>query len=483
MKTKVTTLLRDSAAVRWTALLLIALTMFAAYVGSDVFSPLKTLLEKNNLWNSTEYGWFSSSYSIFNVFLGMLIFGGLILDRKGIRFTGILSCILMVGGIALKYWAMTTPSLLETSMNFLGDQIKMQVFWAVVGFGIFGVGAEVAGITVSKAIVKWFSGKELALAMGLQLSLARLGSAASLAFSPMIANHFGNVSASVLVVLIILILGSVCFLIYSFYDKKLDNQIKAEETAPEESFNIKDVKAIITNPGFWLIALLCVLFYSAVFSFLKYASDLMVNKFSVDPKVAGFIPSMLPFGCIILTPLFGRIYDKIGHGADLMISGAVIITLVHCLFAAPFVTKWYIAVILMVFLGIGFAMVPAAMWPSLAKIMPERQFGTTMALTFFIQNIGLWGMPLLIGKVLNNYCIVPQYKQIQDAIIAKGLGVEATAQELERATAGIAHYDYTLPMLIFVGICGSSIIIAFCIKLLDKKKHYGLQVPNMKKND
>ena len=392
--------------------------------------------------------------------LGMLIFGGLILDRKGIRFSGLLACVLMVVGIGVKYWALNTPLFTpDTKIWFFGDEIKKEVFWVIMGYATYGVGAEVAGITVSKAIVKWFTGKTLALAMGLQLSLARLGSAAALIFSPMIVNKFHDVSVPVLVALIMLVLGLLLFIIYCVYDKRLDKQIKESSTEEEESFNVKDVKGIITNPGFWLIALLCVMFYSAIFPFLKYAADLMVNKFSVAPELAGIIPGMLPFGCIILTPLFGTIYDKIGHGADLMILGAVIITCVHVLFAAPFVTYWVIAVILMVFLGIGFAMVPAAMWPSLAKIMPQRQYGTAIALTFFVQNIGLWGMPLLIGKVLDKYCVNPDYGIVE----------------------GVAKYNYTLPMLIFVAVCVIAIFIAIGIKILDKKKGYGLQVANIKK--
>ena len=454
------TVLKDSAAIRWLTLLLVSLTMFTAYVAADIFSPLKPLLEQENLWNSTEFGWFGSSYSMFNVFLGMLIFGGLILDRKGIRFSGILACILMIVGIGVKYWALNTPMFTpETTIWFFGDEIKKEVFWVIMGYATYGVGAEVAGITVSKAIVKWFTGKTLALAMGLQLSLARLGSAAALIFSPMIVNAFHDVSVPVLVALIMLILGGFCFLVYCVYDKRLDKQIKENATEEEESFNVKDVKGIVTNPGFWLIALLCVMFYSAIFPFLKYAADLMVNKFNVAPELAGIIPGMLPFGCILLTPLFGTVYDKIGHGADLMILGAVIITCVHVLFAAPFVTYWVIAVILMIFLGIGFAMVPAAMWPSLAKIMPQRQYGTAIALTFYIQNIGLWGMPLLIGKVLDKYCINPDYGVVE----------------------GVAKYNYTLPMLIFVCVCVVAILIAIGIKILDKKKGYGLQVANIKK--
>lgn len=460
--TKQKTLIKDKAAVRWLTLLLVSLTMFTAYIASDIFSPLKPLLEQENLWNSTEFGWFGSSYSMFNVFLGMLIFGGLILDKKGIRFAGILSCFLMVAGMAIKYWALNTPLFTpESTIWFFGDEIKKEVFWVIMGYATYGVGAEVAGITVSKAIVKWFTGKSLALAMGLQLSLARLGSAAALIFSPMIAARYHDVGVPVLITLIMLILGSLSFLAYCIYDRRLDREVHSTATSEEESFNVKDVKGIVVNPGFWLIALLCVMFYSAVFPFLKYAADLMVNKFNVEADFAGIIPGMLPFGCILLTPLFGTVYDRIGHGADLMILGAAIITCVHLLFAASFVTHWVIAVILMVFLGIGFAMVPAAMWPSLAKIVPQRQFGTAIALTFFIQNIGLWGMPLLIGKVLDNYCINPQYDVVM----------------------GGAKYDYTLPMLIFMSVCVVALFISIWIRILDKKRHYGLQVANVKKSE
>ncbi|HCV14790.1 MAG TPA: oxalate:formate antiporter [Rikenellaceae bacterium] len=453
---KKTTNLKDSAVMRWSMLLLVALTMFAAYLASDIFSPLKTMLEQHNQWTSTEYGWFSSSYSLFNVFLGLLILGGIMLDRMGIRFSGITSCLFMVVGLVIKYWAISSPELIHAASIF---GLKAQVVWVVVGFGIFGVGAEVAGITVSKSIVKWFKGKELALAMGMQLSIARMGSAAALIFSPMIAAKYQSVSPSVFFGLALMIAGSLAFMVYAFYDKKLDTQMKLEIEA-EESFNMKDVKSILTNKGFWLIALLCVVFYSAAFPFIKYATDLMVNKFSVDPKLAGTIPGMLPFGAIILTPLFGRIYDKIGHGADLMIIGSFMIVIIHTLFAMPFIDHWIAAVVLMILLGVAFSMVPSAMWPSLAKIMPERQLGTTYALTFFIQNIGLWGMPVLIGYVLDKYCIIGTH-------VLNGIEVN--------------KYNYTLPMMIFAGMCSFAILLAFMVKIEDKKKGYGLQLPNIKK--
>lgn len=454
---KNTTLLKDSAVIRWSMLLLVSLTMFAAYLASDIFSPLKTMLEQHNQWTSTEYGWFSSSYSLFNVFLGLLILGGLMLDKMGIRFSGVTSCLFMVVGLTIKYWAITSPEMILQPSIF---GLKAQVVWVVIGFGIFGVGAEVAGITVSKTIVKWFKGKELALAMGMQLSIARIGSAAALIFSPMIAAKAQSVSPSVLFGLSLMVAGTLSFIVYSLYDKKLDKQIKSEVVQEEESFSWNDVKSIINNRGFWLIALLCVVFYSAAFPFIKYATDLMVNKFSVDPKLAGTIPGMLPFGAIILTPLFGRIYDKIGHGADLMIIGSFMIVIIHSLFAVPFINHWLAAVVLMILLGVAFSMVPSAMWPSLAKIMPERQLGTTYALTFYIQNIGLWGMPVLIGWVLDKYCIIGTH-------VINGIEVN--------------KYDYTLPMMIFAGICSMAIVLAFLVKLEDKKKGYGLQLPNIKK--
>lgn len=462
MQTSQTVTLRDKP-VRWIMLLLVSLTMFAAYVAADVFSPLKTMLETHNHWNSLEYGWFSSSYSLFNVFLGMLIFGGIVLDKKGIRFCGIGSSLLMVIGIAIKYWAVSTPELLEHTFRFMGTDYKAQVAWAVFGFAIFGVGAEVAGITVSKAIVKWFRNRDMAMAMGLQLSLARLGKGAALLFAPGIAAAAGNVSRPVLIGLCLLVVGTLCFVLFALFDKKLDRELKeaSAETQDkkEDSFSIKDIGAIVSNPGFWLIATLCVLFYAAVSPFTKFATDLMVNKFGVEQEWAGAIPAMIPFGCIILSPLFGRIYDRIGHGADLMIFGACLITVVHTLFSAPYVTNWAVAVILMILLGIGYALVPAAMWPSLARIMPEKQFGTAIALTYFIQNIGLWGVPVLIGYILDKYCITG-YR------IIDGKSVPA--------------YDYTLPMLVFVIICALSIITALALKRLDKRRNYGLQAPNMK---
>ena len=457
----ITNTLRDSKAARWTALAVVAFTMLCGYYLTDVMAPLKPMLEKELLWNSAEYGFFTSAYGWFNVFLLMLILGGIILDKMGVRFTGKMATIIMVIGTAIKYWAISTHSL--DNVPILG--MKGQVVVAALGFAVFGVGVEVAGITVSKIIVKWFKGKELALAMGLEMATARLGTALALSTSVPIAVAFGKVSAPILVCLIMLCIGMVSFFIYTFMDKKLDKSVTAEADRSgiresEESFRFADLLSIITNKGWWYIAILCVLFYSSVFPFLKYAADLMVNKFGVDAKLAGSIPALLPFGTILLTPLFGNLYDRKGKGADIMILGSILLIIVHTLFSIPFLKQTPVAIFLIIILGIGFSLVPSAMWPSVPKIIPEKQLGTAYAMIFWVQNWGLMGVPALIGWVLNKYCI-----------------------EGTRMVDGVAvsNYNYTVPMMIFTGFGLLALVFALLLKAEDKKKGYDLQMPNIKK--
>jgi predicted MFS family arabinose efflux permease len=321
MSEKVIKLLSDSKSARWGALFVVAFTMFAGYYLADVMAPLKGLLENQLSWNSAEYGFFTSAYGWFNVFLFFLIIGGIILDKMGIRFTGLGSAAVMVLGTAIKYWAITTHTL--DGEIILG--VKAQVMIAALGYAIFGVGVEIAGITVAKIIVKWFKGKELALAMGLQLSIARLGTAVALSTSLPIAKYFNDVSLPILICLIMLCIGLLAFFVYTFMDKKLDKSIEESKIGldepAEEEFKLSDIWFIIKNKGWWYVALLCVLFYSAVFPFLKYATDLMINKFGVEENLAGLIPGLLPFGTILLTPIFGSIYDRVGKGATIMIIG------------------------------------------------------------------------------------------------------------------------------------------------------------------
>ena len=383
----------------------------------------------------------------------MLIWGGLILDRFGIRFTGKLATILMVVGTWLEYYAMT--GMVGTADMILG--YKADVFVASAGYSVFGVGAEVAGITVTKMIAKWFRGKEMATAMGVQVALARVGSQAAYAVAIPVARSF-ELTTPVLIGLVCLVGGMIAFFSFSVLDKKLDTQMEEikDESSDEEKFSFKDVATILSNPGFWLIALLCVLFYSCVFPFQKFASELMITKYGIDENVAGFFAGLPALGALILTPVFGGMVDKRGKAASIMMFGAAMLIFVHFIYALPFITSSFIAIAMMIILGIAFSLVPSAMWPSVAKIFPAHQLGTAYALIFFIQNIGLWGVPTLIGFVLDNYCITG------------------------KTESGTNLYDYTMPMCIFTGFAVLSLVVAFALKIADKKFGYKLEESNIK---
>jgi nitrate/nitrite transporter NarK len=465
MTEKIHKLLSDSKAARWSALAVVSFTMLCGYYLADVMAPLKGMLEEQLKWNSLDYGIFTSAYGWFNVFLLMLIIGGIILDKMGVRFTGVMSSAVMVAGAAIKFWAISTHVLDGQIINFYFFSMKAQVFVAAFGFAVFGVGVEVAGITVSKIIVKWFRGKEMALAMGLQMATARMGTALALSSTVPIAKYFGTVSAPILLCLLMLCIGLIAFIVYTFMDKKLDasqaaHHLANNTVAAEEDFRISDIKVIIKNKAWWYIAILCVLFYSAVFPFLKYASDLMVQKFGVRESLAGSIPALLPFGTILLTPLFGNIYDRKGKGASIMIIGALLLIFVHTLFSVPFLNNYLVAIVLIMILGVGFSLVPSAMWPSVPKIIPEHQLGTAYALIFWVQNWGLMGVPALIGWVLETYCVTGH-------IMKNGVSVTT--------------YNYTIPMMIFTSLGVLALIFAFLLKAEDKKKGYGLELPNMEK--
>ncbi len=447
--------LSDSPAARWTALAIVSFTMMCGYFITDVMSSLEVMLTtpaaQGGLgWSSSEYGFFSGSYGYINVFLLMLFFGGIILDKCGIRFTGIMSCALMLGGALIKWYALASDFGTATFMGY-----HMQVIVASLGFAIFGMGAEITGITVSKVIIKWFTGHEVALAMGLQVAMARLGTAAALGCSLPMARAVGSVSFPVLFGAICLCVGLLAYLVYCVMDKKLDQSVDAVEENKEEGFQLKDLKLIFTNRGFWLITLLCLMFYAGVFPFLKFATKLMIAKYHVEPGLAGLIPAMLPFGTILLTPVFGSLYDRIGRGATLMLIGSIMLTIVHLLFAMPVLNVWWFAIIVMIVLGIAFSLVPSAMWPSVPKIIPMKQLGSAYAIIFYIQNIGLSMVPLLIGWVIETY------------------STSTTPQ-------GIT-YDYTVPMLIFAAFGAVAIGIAIMLKKEDAQKGYGLEESNIKK--
>ena len=410
--------LSESPAARWTTMLIVSFTMMCGYFITDIMAPLEDLLIKGAPgWTDIEYGWFTGAYGWFNVFLFMLLLGGIILDKMGVRFTGLMACGLMVGGALLKAYAISP--LFPAGGELWG--FKTQVWVAGLGFATFGMGAEICGITVSKVIVKWFTGHELALALGLQVAMARIGTAAALSASLPIARAMA-----------------------------------AAQDEPEEGFKLADLRQIVTSKGFWLIALLCLMFYSGVFPFLKFATKIMIYKYNVPPAIAGNIPAILPFGTILLTPLFGSIYDRIGKGATLMVIGSVMLVAVHVLFALPILNVWWFALAVMLVLGVAFSLVPSAMWPSVPKIIPQKQLGSAYALIFYVQNIGLMCVPMLIGWVNERFA----------------------KYTLADGTIG---YDYTPTMSIFALFGVVAVVLALLLKAEDRRKGYGLEEANIRK--
>ena len=444
--------INNSPFARWTVLIIVATAMMMGYFVNDVMSPLETLLElpkeQGGLgWTPSDYGFFSGAGSFINVFLLMLFFSGLILDKMGIRFTGTLACSLMALGTLIKYYAVTAEFGNEP-IAFLDYQLPASAVWASLGFAIFGVGYEMTGISVSKAMVRWFTGHELALAMGIQLAMARLGTAAALSISAPIARHY-TLSMPLLISLAFLIIGLLAFLVFCVMDRKLDDsgqttEDSADNTQYEEQFHFSDILVTLRNPGFWLITLFCVLFYSAVSPFLKFSTKLMVMKFGVDPDIAGFFSSIAPFGTILMTPLFGLIYDRYGKGVTLVITGALMLTAVHFGFSLP-IHSSTIAIALMVTLSIGYSLAPAALWPCVPKIIPLKCLGTAYSMIFFIQNFGRAVIPMCVGR------------------------------------ANETDPTYTTSMLIFGFTALGAAVTAIAILVIDKKKNYGLQLPNIKK--
>lgn len=452
--------LRDSSAARWTALVILSFAMFAGYMFTEIISPMKPILERTYGWDSTDFGMVTSAYSFFNVFLFMLVLVGICLDKFGIRKSTIASGTIMIIGGLLKWWAFKGGFSTTEEINLFGFvKLKEQVFYAALGYAIFGVGVEYAGITVSKSVAKWFKGHEMALAMGMQVAIARIGSFAPLAFGAYFADQKG-VPFTILAVVLFLIIGLCGFFYYNIMDRKLEAELVEEtESSSADEFKLSDIGQIIGNKGFWLIAILCVLFYSAVFPFYKYGPDLMVNKFGVSERWAGLLPSLVPFGTMFLTPFFGSIYDKKGKGATLMIIGALLLIFVHIVFYLPFANSVVIAFANVIILGIGFSLVPSAMWPSVPKIIPERLLGSAYALIFWIQNIGLFAIPLTVGIVLD--------KTNPGVAEAKAAGENVV-------------YNYQSTWLIFVGLTLLALVVALLIKREDKIKGYGLELPNIK---
>ena len=453
--TKVAQKINNSPALSWAVLLLVSVTMMTGYIVAKQMSPLEYFLELPKSsgglgWSSSEFGFLAGSRTFFNVFLLMLFVSGIILDRTGVRFSGVLSCILMLGGTSIDYYAIAfmDPSEvvgINLPLIYSGSTIKLQVLVASLGFATFGVGYELCGITVSKVVVKWFSGKEMALAMGIQVAMARLGSGLAISEAPKLA-FAHTLSTPILIGFFCLGLGLILYLVYCSLESKTNS--KAYEISSEDDkFHISEMKTTMKNPGFWLITILCLLYYSALYPFLDFATKMMIAKYGFEPSNAGRIPSILLYTSIVLTPLFGIMYDKMGKGATMMIIGTVLLTLVLVVFALPFNSS-VLAIVMMFILGIAFSLLPSILWPAVPKIVPMKQLGTAYSIIYYIQSIGLMLMPIIIGSVL------------------------------DRNTIGTT-VDYTQAMWIFTGIGIAAIIVSVMLLIIDRRKNYGLQKANI----
>ena len=458
--------LRDSKTARWFILGLVSFTMMCMYYLTDAMAPLQERLQANLSWTASDYGFFTGGYGWFNVFLLMLVFSGMILDKMGVRFTGILAIGIMLIGGFIKYWAISghVQGSFELSI-FSWHAISHSKSAVVAGFGfaIFGVGCEMFGSAANKAVVRWFRGKEMALAIGLNTSTGRIGTALAM-FTPIpLIKLTGTISSPVVLSLFLLCIGLLVFILFTFMDRKLDREEADAGIAVEEEFKFTAIVDIARNRAFWYITILCVLFYSAVFPFIKYATNMIVQKFGISDSFAGYIPALLPFSALLMTPFFGGLFDKKGKGATIMVIGSILLVCVHLLFAVPSLNSFPIAIGLVLVLGVAFSMVPSAMWPSVAKIIPEKKLGTAYALTFWVQNWGLMGVPMLIGVVLDKYCITGTMHKMVD-------GHDQI----------ITLYNYSIPMLIFACFGMLAIVFAFLLKAEDRKKGYGLELPNVK---
>ncbi|MBP5211066.1 MAG: MFS transporter [Bacteroidales bacterium] len=471
--TKVEKLLNDYPAARWIALALIAMAMFFGYMFVDVMSPLQALVESQRGWTPGVFGTYAASEYILNV-CGFLILAGIILDKMGIRFTGIVSTSMMFAGALIKFigvseWFQTTEfcNWLNTWWVAMPGSAKM----ASLGFMIFGCGCEMAGTTVSKAIAKWFKGKEMALAMGLEMAIARVGVFTVFSLSPDIAERMGTVAAPVGFFTVLLLIGVINFIVFSVMDRKLDNQLAAanalsDSDTSDEEFKIKDLGKIFGSLSFWVVALLCVLYYSAIFPFQRYGANMLqCNLNGLSPEAASDIFRWFPIGAAVITPFLGNFLDRKGKGATMLIWGAVLLVCCHLVFAfvLPATNSALIAYATIVLLGISFALVPAALWPSVPKIIDEKVLGSAYCLIFWVQNIGLCFVPKLIGNVL-------------EASNATNQAVLAA----KAVNADFIPYDYTIPLIIFAGFGIAAFLIAFYLKALDKKRHLGLEEPNIK---
>jgi MFS family permease len=445
--------LNESPAMRWGILLLVGFVLSVNYYFYDAFSTLKDDMRTVFGFTGTDYGLFSSFYSVPNTFLMMAVIGGIILDKIGIRRTGFLFVFFMTIGALLTGYGASEYfnnggfgyNLMSSFLPGFSPELKVML----LGRFFFGLGAETTIVVVSKILVKWFKGKDLALAFGLKVGFGRLGSFAALRLSPLISNEGTNLSSAIWLGAVLVSIGLLAFLVYIIFDAKLDSQIQRETKKNNSNkFSINDIISLLSNRAYIYIALLCVTFYSAVFPFIQYAPDFFSDKFGLTSVESGNLTSYLPVGTLIFTPLFGALIDRKGKSASAMILGAITLLTTHLLFALTSTPP----IIPLILLGVAFALVPAAMWPTMVKLVDESKIGTAYGLMYSIQNLGLFIFPLLAGAILD--ATNPGNPEVS---------------------------DYTATILMFAVVSFIGLVFALLLKYEDKKRGFGVELPLNKK--
>ena len=531
--------LRDSAAMRWTALLLLALAMFCSYIFMDILSPIKDLMQETRGWDSLAFGTMQGSEVFLNVFVFFLIFAGIILDKMGVRFTAVLSGAVMLIGAIIKWYAVSESFIgsgLETwftnNLNYIPvfDELGVSPFYngmpasakfAACGFMIFGCGCEMAGITVSRGIVKWFKGREMALAMGSEMALARLGVATCMIFSPFFAKLGGNISVtrSVAFGVVLMCIALIMTIVYFFMDKKLDAQTgEAEEK--DDPFKVSDIGKILTDSGFWLVALLCVLYYSAIFPFQKYAVNMLqCNLTLTEPEpgsfwtsstvtivqyiimlvvaAAGFasnfqkvksrkygllglsiialitycymgymrqsaesIFAVFPLLAVLITPILGSYVDHKGKAASMLVLGSLLLIACHLTFAF---------------------ILPAFKGNAIGGIVIAYITILVLGSSFSLVPASLWpSVPKLVdAKVIGSaYALIFWIQNIGLGLFPLLIGkvLTSTNPGVEDPT----KLDYTWPLVMLACLGIAALILGLVLKVVDKKKGIGLEEPNIK---
>ena len=471
-------LLTEIPAARWGVLILASFIMATNYYFYDLLAPIQDLVRINLGFSATDFGLVMSAYAFPNVFLAMAVVGGIILDRIGIRITGFSFIFLMSIGGALTAYA-ASPTFLEGGFgyNFMNSfltayspQLKLMIF----GFFLFGLGAETSIVVLSKIIVKWFKGKEIALALGLNLAIGRLGAALAFTLTPRLAQP--EWTTGIYFGVLLLWIGLLGFIIYMLIDTKVDRQVSIDLKDPEDEFKLKDLGDLVTNRSVIFITLLCVTFYSAVFPFLKFAPDLLMNKFAMPRQMAGDVTSYLMYGTILLTPLFGWYADNRGKSATLMYLGSALLIVAHLMFALTYLEPR----IPIVLLGIAFSLVPAAMWPAVTKIVPTAKLGTAYGFMFSVQNIGLFVFPYLIGWVVDTSN--PHYRaaiNAEEFAVIQQDDMQYTGSYLDRKGQPVTNKDILVTTVIFEDVISGRIIWNESHQVTtDEQGRFGIDIGN-----